>query len=98
MYLHRMLGGSQLHGNEDRALAKGARKTWQLASADGGVLVLVEIEMRLACFCSAQATADGRSAGQAQQLTETMYGLHALSEMKLMATDGSPHDGGAREA
>jgi hypothetical protein len=26
---------------------KGARKTWQLASADRGTLVLVEIEMRL---------------------------------------------------
>ena len=47
MYLHRMLGGSQIHGNEDRALAKGAWKTWQLASADRGVLVLVEIEMQL---------------------------------------------------
>ena len=79
-------------------MAKGARKTWQLASADAGVLVLVEIEMRLACFCSTQATADGRSVGQAQQLTEMMYGLQALPEMKLMATDGSPHDGGAPEA
>jgi len=38
---------------------------------------------RLACFCSAQATTDGRSAGQAQQLTETMYGLHALPEMNI---------------
>jgi hypothetical protein len=36
---------------------------------------------------TAQATVDGRSAGQAQQHTETMYGLHALPEMKLMAMD-----------
>jgi len=27
-----------------------------------------------------------------------MYGLHALPEMKLMATDGAPHDGGAPKA
>ena len=47
MYLHRMLGVSQLDGNEDRALAKGALKTRQLASPDRGILVLVEIETRL---------------------------------------------------
>jgi len=34
---------------------------------------------------TAQAT-QGRSAGQ-EQRTETMYGLHALPEMKLLATD-----------